>query len=83
MLRLIAHALVWLIAAIVYLLLLPAQINTADGLSISLPEFIRFSEFGLAFPEPVNWSYVLWLPAPLLIVIIGSEIVGLWLGRAR
>jgi len=83
MLRLLAHALVWLIAAIVYLLLLPMQISTMDGLSVSLPEFIRFSEFGLAFPEPINWSYVLWLPVPLLIVVIGAEIVRLWLGRAR
>jgi len=83
MLRLLAHALVWLIAAIVYLLLLPMQISTVDGLSVSLPEFIRFSEFGLAFPEPINWSYVLWLPVSLLIVVIGSEIVRLWLGRAR
>ncbi|MBO9309470.1 MAG: hypothetical protein J7551_06770 [Chloroflexi bacterium] len=81
MLRLLARALVWLIAVVVYLLLLPAQIGTADGLSIILPEFIRFSEFGFAFPEPINWSYVLWLPVPLLIVIIGSEIVSLWLGR--
>jgi hypothetical protein len=83
MLRLLAHALVWLIAAIVYLLLLPAQVSTVDGLSVSLPEFIRFSEFGLSFPEPINWSYVLWLPVPLLIVVIGAEIVRLWLGRAR
>jgi hypothetical protein len=83
MLRLLAHLLVWLIAVIVYLLLLPVQVSIADGLRIALPEFIRFSEFGLAFPEPINWSYVLWLPVPLLIVVIGAEIVRLWLGRAR
>lgn len=70
-----------IIAVAAYLLLLPAQISTASGFSVSLPEFVRFTDVGLAFPEPINWAYVLWLPVPLLIVIVGFEIVRLLLGR--
>ncbi len=81
----ILHALgrliVLLIALAAYLLVLPAQISTTDGIAVRLPEFIRFTDVGLAFPEPVNWAYVLWLPVPLLITLLGFEIVRLLFGR--
>ncbi|MCS6870156.1 MAG: hypothetical protein RML95_05995 [Anaerolineae bacterium] len=77
----LGRLIVLIIAVAAYLLLLPAQISTASGFSVSLPEFVRFTDVGLAFPEPINWAYVLWLPVPLLIVIVGFEIVRLLLGR--
>ncbi|MFQ3536517.1 MAG: hypothetical protein SNJ58_11630 [Aggregatilineales bacterium] len=83
--RAILHALgrliVLLIALAAYLLALPIQISTTDGIAVRLPEFIRFTDVGLAFPEPVNWAYVLWLPVPLLITLLGFEIVRLLFGR--
>ncbi|PJF36693.1 MAG: hypothetical protein CUN49_04155 [Candidatus Thermofonsia Clade 1 bacterium] len=82
-LYILARLAVLLIAVIAYLLLLPIQINTADGFSIAFPEFIRFSDLGLAFPEPINWAYLFWLPVPLILIVIGFELIRLWLGRAR
>lgn len=80
-LYLIGRLIVLIGAVGVYLLLSPVQISTSGGIAISLPDFIRFSDVGLAFPEPINWAYVLWLPVPLLIVLVGFEIVRLLFGR--
>lgn len=80
-LSMLARLIVLLIAVMVYLLLLPVEISTASGFTVTLPEFIRFTDIGLAFPEPINWAYLLWLPVPLLIVLIGFEIIRLLFGR--
>jgi hypothetical protein len=80
-LSVLARLIVLLIAVAVYLSLLPVEISTASGFTVTLPEFIRLTDVGLAFPEPINWAYLLWLPVPLLIVLIGFEIVRLLFGR--
>ncbi len=77
----LARLFVLLIAVVVYLLLLPIQISTENGLSVTFPDLIRFSDVGLAFPDPINWAYVLLIPVPLIIIVIGYEVVRLLFGR--
>ncbi|MCE7947860.1 MAG: hypothetical protein DYG88_10570 [Chloroflexi bacterium CFX4] len=79
----LARLFVLLVAVMVYLLLLPIQISTESGFSVTLPDLIRFSDVGLAFPDPINWTYVLLIPVPLIIIVIGYEVVRLLFGSAR
>lgn len=73
----LARLFVLFIAVAVYLLLLPIQISTENGFSVTFPDFVRFTDVGLAFPDPINWAYVLLIPVPLVIIVIGYEVVRL------
>lgn len=79
----IGRLIVLVVAGVVYLLLLPIEISTANGLSIRFPDFIRFEGEGLAFPDPIHWNYILFLPVMLIIIFIGYEALRLLFRRDR
>ncbi|GAB4548732.1 MAG: hypothetical protein OHK0023_12280 [Anaerolineae bacterium] len=79
----ISRLIVLLVAVVAYLLLLPIEISTANGLSIRFPDLIRFEGEGLAYPEPINWNYLLLLPVMLIIIFIGFEALRLIFRRDR
>lgn len=69
--------LVILIAVIVYLALLPVEVSFAGGLSVRFPPFVRLRGDTLAYPDPINWNYILLIPVALVILIVGYELIRL------
>jgi hypothetical protein len=70
----IARLVVVMIALIAYLLLLPIEIASEDGLVVRLPVFFSASP---TTPPTFNWNYLFAAPVSLLIVLIGFEVIHL------